>query len=147
MFASVMLVVYKRLVVTFKLVVMEILKKNCEAIDKQCETLLLSVGDALYAIGGKWKLKVIIALFSGTSRFNELQRTIKGISAKVLSNELKELESNGFISRKVYADATPVIVEYLLTDYSNSLQDVVTSLSQWGAMHREKIKNESRNAG
>lgn len=147
MFASVMLVVYKRLVVTFKLVVMEILKKNCETADNQCEVLLLSVGDALYAIGGKWKLKVIIALFSGTSRFNELQRTIKGISAKVLSNELKELESNGFISRKVHAGATPVIVEYLLTDYSNSLQDVVTSLSQWGAMHREKIKNESRNVG
>ena len=123
---------------------MEILNKKCEPSGNQCTQLLLSVGDALYAIGGKWKLKVIIALFTGTHRFNELQRTITGISAKVLSGELKELESNGFVKRKVYADSTPVIVEYQLTEYSNSLQEVVTALSQWGTMHREKIKNESK---
>jgi DNA-binding HxlR family transcriptional regulator len=145
MFGNQLLVLYQRLVVTFKLAVMEVLKERCGSSENQCDMLLLSVGDALYAIGGKWKLKVIIALFTGTKRFNELQRTINGISAKVLSNELKELESNGFVRRIVHAESTPVVVEYHLTEYSNSLQDVVTSLSQWGTKHREKIKSESGN--
>lgn len=106
---------------------------------QQCTASLGAVADALYAIGGKWKLRIIIALSEGNKRFNELQRRVEGISAKVLSNELKELEMNGFISRTVYT-GTPVVVEYELTEYSNTLQDVMRSLSEWGAMHREKIK-------
>lgn len=100
---------------------------------------LKAVGDALYVIGGKWKLRIIIALAEGNRRFNELQRTITGISARVLSNELKELEMNGFVERKVY-DETPVVVEYELTDYSDTLDDVLRSLITWGKMHREKIR-------
>ena len=99
------------------------------------------MGDALYVIGGKWKLRVIIALSGGNKRFNELQRTITGISARVLSNELKELELNGFVKRIVY-DQKPVAVEYELTDYSNTLGDVLLSLSTWGAKHRDKIRKE-----
>ncbi|MCJ8165996.1 helix-turn-helix transcriptional regulator [Pontibacter sp. E15-1] len=105
---------------------------------QQCTASLGAVADALYAIGGKWKLRIIIALSEGNKRFNELQRRVEGISAKVLSNELKELEMNGFISRTVYT-GTPVVVEYELTEYSNTLQDVMHSLSEWGAMHRERI--------
>jgi len=109
-----------------------------------CTASLGAVADALYAIGGKWKLRIIIALSEGNKRFNELQRRVEGISAKVLSNELKELEMNGFISRSVYT-GTPVVVEYELTEYSNTLQDVMQSLSAWGAMHREKIKRKMQN--
>jgi len=98
----------------------------------------MNLGDALYAIGGKWKLRVIIALRDNIKRFNELQRTIPGISAKVLSNELKELELNGFVKRKVYT-STPVTVEYELTGYSQTLEPVLQALSEWGAMHRAKI--------
>jgi DNA-binding HxlR family transcriptional regulator len=105
---------------------------------KECNTALLNLGDALYAIGGKWKLRVIIALREGTRRFNELQRTIPGISAKVLSNELKELELNGFVKRIVHT-GTPVIVEYEITEYSETLNTVLQSLSDWGALHRAKI--------
>jgi len=99
------------------------------------------VGDALYVIGGKWKLRIIIGLREGNKRFNELQRTVTGISARVLSHELKELELNGFVKRNVYTQM-PVIVEYELTEYSNSLNDVLKSLSEWGAMHRDKIRRE-----
>lgn len=109
---------------------------------KDCSTLVMSVGDALYAVGGKWKLRVIIGLSGSNKRFNELRRIIPGISAKVLSNELKELEMNGFVKRKVYAEDSPVIVEYELTDYSSSLKDVVRSLSEWGILHREKIRKD-----
>src|SRR5919112_383822 len=88
--------------------------------EEQCKANLMSIGDALYAIGGKWKLRIIVALMSGNKRFNELQRLVEGISAKVLSAELKELEINGFIHRQVFT-GTPIVVEYKLTDYSGTL--------------------------
>ena len=106
---------------------------------KECTRNLLAVGDALYAIGGKWKLPIIIALRDGAKRFNELQRTIPGISAKVLSNELKEMELNGFVKRHVFT-RTPVVVEYELTEYSETLKDVLNALREWGLMHREKVR-------
>ena len=71
---------------------------------------------------------------------NELQRAIEGISARVLSNELKELELNGFITRTVHTQ-TPVVVEYTLTPYSATLKNVMGALAEWGYMHREKIIN------
>jgi DNA-binding HxlR family transcriptional regulator len=109
---------------------------------QQCTARLHAVGDALYAIGGKWKLRIIVALFEGNRRFNELQRLVEGISAKVLSTELKELELNGFVRRNVFT-GTPVVVEYELTQYSETLHSVLDALSEWGAMHREKIKQDS----
>lgn len=122
---------------------MEFCKLSNNASDEQCASMLQAVGDAMYAMGGKWKLRIIIALFNGNKRFNELQRTITGISARVLSNELKDLEMNGFVKRNVNALATPVTVVYELTEYSNTLEDVVRSLSTWGAMHRENIKQQT----
>lgn len=106
-----------------------------------CNARLAALGYALYVIGGKWKLGIIIALKDGNKRFNELQRTVKGISARVLSNELKELELNGFVKRNVYTQ-TPVIVEYEATEYTNTLEEVLTALSDWGAKHRDKVKRE-----
>lgn len=105
---------------------------------QECTARLAAVGDALYAIGGKWKLRIIIALKEGCKRFNDLQRTVDGISAKVLSNELKELEMNGFVRRTVYIK-TPVVVEYELTEYSQTLEKVLQALSEWGAMHRKHV--------
>lgn len=111
--------------------------------DKACIARLASIGDALYAIGGKWKLRIIVVLRERKSRFNELQRTITGISSKVLASELKELELNGFVKRNILPQ-TPVVIEYELTDYANTLQNVLESLSEWGATHREKIRREMR---
>ncbi len=108
-----------------------------------CTAKLTNLSDALYVIGGKWKLRVIIALQDENKRFNELQRSIPGISARVLSNELKELELNGFVKRNVFTDG-PVVVEYELTNYSETLGDVLDALSKWGAMHRTKLKKERR---
>lgn len=111
---------------------------------KTCTARLSAIEDTLYVIGGKWKLKVIIALREqGSLRFNELQRTVVGISARVLSNELKDLELNGFVKRKVYT-TTPVVIEYELTSYSNTLQHVLDAMIEWGSMHRNRIKSESR---
>ncbi len=107
----------------------------------ECKSSLTAVGDALYVIGGKWKLRIIIALGEGNKRFNELQRAVGGISARVLSNELKDLELNGFVKRRVYTQAR-VMVEYELTPYSATLKDVLHALNDWGTQHRNKIRME-----
>lgn len=107
--------------------------------EKACSASLGAIGDALYAIGGKWKLRIIVALIHGKKRFNELQRTIAGISSKMLASELKELELNGFVKRNVF-DRTPVVIEYELTDYALTLQPVLDALNEWGAKHRRKIR-------
>lgn len=117
-------------------------KANCIT-DDQSRKLILTVGDALYAIGGKWKIKVVIALFTGAKRFNSLQRSLQDISPRVLSNELKELEINDFVKRNIYASAKPVIIEYELTDYSYTLEKVMIALREWGTNHREKIRKSS----
>ena len=114
--------------------------KNDRSSEGQCKATLNAVADALYVIGGKWKLRIIVALKDGTKRFNEMQRLIEGISAKVLSTELKDLELNGFIRRNVFT-GTPVVVEYELTEYADTLGDVLQALSEWGTLHREKVRN------
>lgn len=109
----------------------------------ECKATLNAVADALYVIGGKWKLRIIVALTEGNMRFNELQRLVDGISAKVLSTELKELELNGFVHRNVFT-GTPVVVEYELSDYAETLKGVLRALSEWGAMHRETVRKSMR---
>lgn len=111
--------------------------------EAQCKARLNAIADALYVIGGKWKLRIIVALTEGNKRFNELQRLIEGISAKVLSSELKDLELNGFVCRNVFT-STPVVVEYELTEYAGTLSDVLLALSEWGAMHREKVRKSMK---
>lgn len=106
-----------------------------------CLKVLPAVNDAIYAIGGKWKLRIIIALSEGAVRFNELQRHLDGISARVLSGELKDLEQNGFVKRVVYPDAS---VEYKRTEYAETLKPVLASLHAWGTMHRQNIMQRSR---
>ncbi|MBO0948380.1 winged helix-turn-helix transcriptional regulator [Fibrella forsythiae] len=104
----------------------------------ECTESLRGVQDALYVLSGKWKLPIIITLTGQPRRFKELQRQIAGITAKVLSKELKELEMNEFVVRNVYA-TTPVTIEYELTEYSQSLNTVIEALRNWGIQHRERI--------
>lgn len=109
----------------------------------QCKNRLSSTEDALYVLGGRWTIRVMIAILGGHTRFNDIQRTLKGISAKMLSSELKKLEVNLLVERNVYADQTPVVVEYIPTEYSKSLKDIITALAQWGAQHKRKITSDN----
>lgn len=81
-------------------------------------------------IGGKWKPIIIWVLMKKPFRFGELHKTIDGIALKVLSRQLKELESDGLITRKVYA-AVPPKVEYALSAKGESLSEVMNSLADW----------------
>ena len=105
----------------------------------QCHFRLRAIADTLYAIGGKWKLQIIVTLMQGETRFNGLLRTIEGISSKVLAAELKELELNGFVCRTVAA-GPPILVVYTLTAYSRNLEGVLDALFAWGVQHQEAIK-------
>src|SRR4051812_17303648 len=83
---------------------------------KACsEHFALAINDTLNVITGKWKLPIIGSLMFGLKRFTEIQRNITRITPRMLSKELKELELNGMVERKVY-DAIPVLVEYELTE-------------------------------
>lgn len=81
-------------------------------------------------IGGKWKLRILWHIMVGDTRFSSLQREMKDITSKVLSSQLRELESAGLISRKVYPDVPPR-VEYDFTDLGRELYPVLKTLSQW----------------
>jgi DNA-binding HxlR family transcriptional regulator len=109
----------------------------------ECASSLKNVLDALYVLNGKWKLALILSLMQSSKRFNEIQHAVSGISAKVLANELKDLEQNDFITRKVYP-TTPVSIIYEATAYSRTLKSVLNELNSWGEQHREKIKNSMR---
>ncbi|WP_316825430.1 helix-turn-helix domain-containing protein [Pedobacter miscanthi] len=116
---------------------------NIDIKELSCAEKLQAVNDSLYVIGGKWKLPVIIALSQGHTRFNELQRKT-GISGKVLSNELKELELNGFVKRQVSTEDLKSSIAYQLSPYSQSLESVIFAMIGWGIQHRVHIK-EGRN--
>ncbi|GAB3506562.1 winged helix-turn-helix transcriptional regulator [Emticicia fontis] len=120
----------------------ELLAKTVAFSELQCGKNLDAAEDALYVVGGKWTLRIMIALLSGHTRFNVLQRTLKGISARVLSGELKDLEINGLVKRVVDANQKPVVVEYIPTEYSTSLKEIISSLTDWGIKHKKKITSE-----
>ncbi|MFA6056639.1 MAG: helix-turn-helix domain-containing protein [Taibaiella sp.] len=103
-----------------------------------CTASITAVKDALYVLNGKWKLPLIIALQDGPKRFKDIQRALGEITPRILSKELKELELNEFIERKVYT-GTPVTVTYNLTGYSESLDKVLNELREWGMQHRRRI--------
>ncbi|MBC9914080.1 winged helix-turn-helix transcriptional regulator [Chitinophaga varians] len=113
--------------------------ENPDSREVKCTAQLSAVEDAMYVLGGKWKLRIMIAVVNGHHRFNELQRRINGISARVLSTELKSLELNGLVTRAVKADQTPVVVEYLPTEYAATLKEIVAVLSDWGSSHKRRI--------
>lgn len=108
----------------------------------ECADRLSAVEDAIYVLGGKWKLRIIVALVSGYHRFNEIQRSVKGISPRVLSNELKILELNGLVKRTVDSENFPVLVEYIPTDYAETLKELVSMLGNWGVNHKKRISSE-----
>lgn len=104
---------------------------------ESCSKARLAIRDTLDIVGGKWKLVLISVLRSGRKGFNELSREA-GISPRILSKELQELEMNGLVSRNVF-NTKPVTVQYELTEYSTTLEDVLIALEKWGQQHRKKI--------
>ena len=113
-------------------------KHNPELLQAECTKMIIPVRDALEILSGKWKLPIIISLSFGTKRFRQMAKEIHGITDKMLSKELKELEVNQLVKRTVY-DSFPPAVEYSITPHGKSLEKVVNELRNWGMEHRKKI--------
>lgn len=113
---------------------------------EECASSVRNVLDALYVLNGKWKLALILSLIQSSKRFGEIQSDLEGISPKVLTNELKDLELNGLIKRNVF-ETIPVSIVYEATEYSRTLKNVISELDSWGAQHRNRIKDSMRKTG
>ena len=97
----------------------------------------------LSVIGGKWKVVILFHLsHSGTHRFAELRRKIPGVSERMLTQQLRELEHDGIVHREVYPEVPPK-VEYSLTEYGETLGPICKIMCDWGKKHMKKIKMRS----
>ncbi|GDZ14613.1 MarR family transcriptional regulator [Bifidobacterium breve] len=96
------------------------------------------VETTLTLISDKWKVLIIRDLLGGTRRFSELRRSIGRISQKVLTSNLRQMEDDGLIHRKVYAEVPPR-VEYSLTDTGQSLKPVIDAMWNWGKGYKAKL--------
>jgi len=106
-----------------------------------CENVHSAIQDTLYVVNGKWKLVILAILVNdGTKRFGELSRE-SGISPRILSKELQELELNQLVSRTV-CNTKPVTVEYAATAYAATLKEVLDAMIRWGRNHRKKITGQ-----
>ena len=92
-------------------------------------------------IGGKWKGIIIFNLKRGTLRFNEIQKQMPSISERMLIKELRDLEKNGLVERKVYAEVPPK-VEYSLTEYGKTIIPIIDLICSWGLTHIELYAND-----
>ena len=121
---------------------MALITINGQQQEASCEQELAAIKDSLEVLGGKWKLRIMRQLNNRVSEkntFKKLQREVEGISAKMLSKELQDLEVNLLISRTVM-DTRPITVNYAITDYGLSVLPLTEALVQWGLNHRQKIR-------
>lgn len=99
------------------------------------------VETTLLLIGNKWKVLILRDLMDGTKRFGELKRSIGSVSQKVLTQQLRAMESDGLVHREVYAEVPPR-VEYSLTELGESLKPILDAMLNWGMDYKEKRNTE-----
>lgn len=104
----------------------------------ECKEFIRPVRDVLDLISGKWKLPILIALSFGSKRFTDLEKDVEGITPRMLTKELRDLETNQLVKRTVH-DTYPVVIEYSLTEYGKSLDHVIEAMRDWGKKHRKKL--------
>ena len=97
----------------------------------------------LTLISNKWKILIIRDLLEGTKRFGELKKSVTNISQKVLTSNLREMEENNLLTRKVYPEVPPK-VEYSLTEIGKSLSPLLDAMDEWGTGYKEKSIKENR---
>ncbi|MGJ1195629.1 winged helix-turn-helix transcriptional regulator [Sphingobacterium spiritivorum] len=119
---------------------------NDKVRETTCSEELMAIRDSLDILGGKWKLMILRYLSNRQGQdihFKKMQREISGISAKMLSKELKDLERNLLITRSVQ-DQHLIMVYYAVTEYGKSVLPLTENLVEWGLYHRQKIKAEMK---
>ncbi|MEJ2901989.1 winged helix-turn-helix transcriptional regulator [Pedobacter panaciterrae] len=119
----------------------ELIRKSGEILSdpRNQKEEIQALQDTMYVMGGKWRLMIINSICNGNRRFRDIQRSIPGITTRMLSRELKDMEANKLIKRTV-TPSTPVLVEYSETDYCLSFGAIILEMIRWGKQHREKIR-------
>lgn len=106
---------------------------------KEHKKEIMAVHDAMDVLNGKWKISIISSIcYYNKRRFSDILNDVSGISNKMLSKELKELEINKLVKRTVL-NTQPITVQYQLTEYGKTLQTIIDNLSNWGKEHRKVI--------
>lgn len=113
------------------------MEKEIERI-KECGLTILAIQDVMDLLYGKWKVSIIACLCFEKMRYSDLLREVRGISGKMLSRDLKELEMNQLITRTVL-NTQPVTVEYEITEYGATLKKLTSTIAEWGIAHRKRI--------
>jgi DNA-binding HxlR family transcriptional regulator len=106
---------------------------------KECSNRIIAIHDVMDILNGKWKVSIIACLCYRKMRYTDILREVNGISGKMLSRDLKELEANLLITRTVVS-TQPITVEYKLTEYGETLKNLINVIAAWGFEHRKKIK-------
>lgn len=100
---------------------------------------MMAVQDSMDVLSGKWKISIISSVcYYNKRRFSDILNDVSGISNKMLSKELKELERNKLV-RRIVLDTQPIAVQYELTEHGLSLKTIIKNLTEWGMAHRKKI--------
>lgn len=108
------------------------------------DRLTCAVETTLDIIGGRWKVLILHELFQGVRRFNELHRALNGVTQKMLTQQLRELEEAGIIHREVYPQVPPK-VEYSLTPLGRTLEPILDAMHEWGKRYQqEHLREEGR---
>ena len=92
------------------------------------------VAKTLKIIGSKWTMLILYNLFEGEKRFGQIQKNLDGISPKTLTERLKELEKDGIVNKKVFAEI-PLHVEYSLTEKGKTLKEIFSRMEKWGQIN------------
>jgi len=101
------------------------------------------VETTLAVVGGRWKVLILQQLFNGAKRFNELRRSLTGITHKTLTRQLREMEADQIINRKIYPQIPPK-VEYSLTRLGKTLQPVLNAMHLWAERHGAEVNWDRR---
>ena len=112
-----------------------------EAKQVEFERASCPVERTLEVIGGRWKVLILRELFPGVRRFGQLHRALHGITQKMLTQQLREMEEDGIIHREVYLQVPPK-VEYSLTPLGESLKPIIASMHEWGVRHLDEQNKE-----
>jgi DNA-binding HxlR family transcriptional regulator len=114
---------------------------KAEAENYNASRLTCEVESTIKIIGGRWKVLIIRELISGSKRFGELQRALQGITQKMLTQQLRELEEDGIVHREIYAQIPPK-VEYSLTPLGETLKPILHAMHDWAIKYLHEGRRE-----
>lgn len=112
--------------------------KGAEFMINKAELPACPVETTLMLIGDKWKVLILRDLKEGTKRFGELKKSVTGISQKVLTSNLRDMEENGLLTRAVFPEVPPR-VEYTLTELGHSMEPILDAMAKWGAEYKKGL--------